>query len=748
MSLEHTFKYEKLKSGLKYCDACKRLIFTASGFKCTECAYQVHKKCLATAPSNCSRRANQPASSDARESLMHTHALTHLDDLVRAVRLPGSGLAVRDRKVLFHTYHDAFVASELVDWLLTDLPFRSREDAAALGQRLVDKAYIARAVEKDRDVAFVDDNALYVFVKELELGDDEDDDDDDAAATASPATASGAASPGLPDSPVRRSGATSPALVAEDGFADAANSSDDDAAADDNGGGDDAAASGRAALTSSRAPESARKALAVTDFELIKVVGKGAFGKVLKVRKIDTGRQYAMKVMDKALFSEEKHIRSLMAERDIMLNDCPFLVHLYFSFQSAGKLYFVMDFVSGGDLSVYFDRVGRFSEAVTRHFAAQLALALEFLHKHNIVYRDLKPENILIDEGGNIVLTDFGLSKFVGDHSVGRASTVCGTACYLAPEVLQIAVESARRKQAARSSSANKSADGGTGGTGAEAAPTASYDHRCDLWSLGVVMYEMLSGVNPFVATSFTDMAQRVLRSAVPFTTARLGSSEAVDLLQKLLTRQPDQRITIDELKGHAWFAPLNWRDVAVKRTKSPFLSEHSAEDKADPEITDTIEDVIHDTGHSVVSRIEGIDYTAPLFIEDPLAFDEPPVERPSSAMKKNASVRASSQAAAAPAAPVAADADDKPSVRASTKKKHHHKEAAATTDDMPKHSRSTSHAESAPTKKKEKTGGFAATADVVADAPAKKESTTSKHKGDRAALSRTVPTAKELEDF
>jgi serine/threonine protein kinase len=236
------------------------------------------------------------------------------------------------------------------------------------------------------------------------------------------------------------------------------------------------------------------------------------------------------------------------------------------------------------------------------------------------------------------------------------------------------------------------------------------------------------------------------LRSAVPFTTARLGSGEAVDLLQKLLTRQPDQRITIDELKGHAWFAPLNWRDVAVKRTKSPFLNEHSAEDKADPEITDTIEDVIHDTGHSAVSRIEGIDYTAPLFIEDPLAFDEPPVDRPSSAMKKNASVRASSQAAA-PAAPVAADADDKPSVRASTKKKHHHKEAAATTDDMPKHSRSTSHAETAPTKKKEKTGGFAATADV-SDAPTKKESTTSKHKGDRAALSRTVPTAKELEDF
>ena len=151
--------------------------------------------------------------------------------------------------------------------------------------------------------------------------------------------------------------------------------------------------------------------VSLDDFQLLKVLGKGGFGVVLKVRKKDSDKVYAMKVMDKSLFETEKHMQSLLSERNIMLNDNPYLIHLYFSFQSPEKLYFVIDYISGGDLATWFDRLGRFPEDVTCFWAAEMVIGLEFLHSCKVVYRDLKPENILIDSDGHVVLTDFGLSK-------------------------------------------------------------------------------------------------------------------------------------------------------------------------------------------------------------------------------------------------------------------------------------------------------------------------------------------------
>jgi serine/threonine protein kinase len=580
------------------------------------------------------------------------NSIQNLSDLVRAMRRHGSGLAVRDRKALFHTYHAAVLGRDLVDWILTETPIRTRDDAVALAQRLLDVGHIVAAAGKTefRD----DEQAIYTLVDSADDAADAADDDDSDDSTVSPVSPT-IASPSREadadgdemesadsNTELRRSESVESHTTADntdsgnnaDATNDATTTTNDDEDAKDDGNDDttdnvvtateadddtddparpsltedtteddgkdaNASTASTASTSTTATTADAASRVNVDSFELIKMVGKGGFGKVLKVRKRDTGRIYAMKVMDKSLFKHSKHVDALLAERDIMLNDCPFLVHLYFSFQTTDKLYFVMDFVGGGDLAFHFDRLGQFTEEVTCFFGAELLLALDFLHGHGIIYRDIKPENILVDDEGHIVLTDFGLSKYIGDHSTGRAMTVCGTASYLAPEVLQIAMESARRKP---------------GGATPE---RKGYDAKCDIWSLGVVLYEMLSGVNPFEAPSFNEMGARVLRGAIPFTQARLHSQLAVDLIKRILSREPENRPAIAELKKHPWFADINWRDLAVKRVPSPFQVDQNV-DNFDKTII-KIDEIVGDRTASRDSKFGGLSYAVPLIVEDPL---------------------------------------------------------------------------------------------------------------------------------
>ncbi|XP_015452786.1 serine/threonine-protein kinase Sgk2 isoform X4 [Pteropus alecto] len=199
-----------------------------------------------------------------------------------------------------------------------------------------------------------------------------------------------------------------------------------------------------------------------TDFDFLKVIGKGNYGKVLLAKRKSDGTFYAVKVLQKKSILKKKEQSHIMAERNVLLKNVrhPFLVGLRYSFQTPEKLYFVLDYVNGGELFFHLQRERRFLEPRARFYAAEVASAIGYLHSLNIIYRDLKPENILLDCQGHVVLTDFGLCK-EGVEPEDTTSTFCGTPEYLAPEML--------RKE--------------------------PYDRAVDWWCLGAVLYEMLHGL-------------------------------------------------------------------------------------------------------------------------------------------------------------------------------------------------------------------------------------------------------------
>lgn len=181
--------------------------------------------------------------------------------------------------------------------------------------------------------------------------------------------------------------------------------------------------------------------LTSADFDLLKVLGKGSFGKVMLVKKKNDPENtlYALKTLRKAALIKRNQLAHTSTERKILQDiQCPFLVHLVYAFQTADKLYMVLDYMGGGELFFWLKKDRRFSEARCKLYSAEIAHALDALHKASIVYRDLKPENILLDAVGHIRLTDFGLAKsgVTSYNEEGGTKTFCGTPEYLAPEIL------------------------------------------------------------------------------------------------------------------------------------------------------------------------------------------------------------------------------------------------------------------------------------------------------------------------
>ncbi|XP_063779923.1 serine/threonine-protein kinase Sgk3 isoform X2 [Pseudophryne corroboree] len=245
-----------------------------------------------------------------------------------------------------------------------------------------------------------------------------------------------------------------------------------------------------------------------SDFEYLRLIGKGSFGKVVLTRGKSDGRYYAVKVLQKKVILNKKEQKHIMAERNVLLKNVkhPFLVHLHYSFQTSDKLFFVLDFINGGELFFHLQRERYFAEPRALFYAAEIASALGYLHSMQIIYRDLKPENILLDSEGHIVLTDFGLCK-EGISNSDKTLTFCGT-------------------------------------------PEPPFYNRDT-----AIMYENILH-NPLI-----------VRTDISLT----ASSILEELLEKYPKHRLGSKNDFEDIKSHPFFSCINWTDLVEKKIPTPY---------------------------------------------------------------------------------------------------------------------------------------------------------------------------------
>eukprot|EP01006_Ploeotia_vitrea_P057019 TRINITY_DN68145_c10_g3_i3.p1 TRINITY_DN68145_c10_g3~~TRINITY_DN68145_c10_g3_i3.p1 ORF type:complete len:665 (+),score=89.14 TRINITY_DN68145_c10_g3_i3:110-2104(+) len=286
-----------------------------------------------------------------------------------------------------------------------------------------------------------------------------------------------------------------------------------------------------------------KRKVTLNDFKLLSVLGRGAYGKVLKVKKtFGNGEVYAMKAMRKTHIIQRDMVCKTRAEREILQQiRHPFIVKLHYAFQSTTRLYLILDLLSGGDLFFHIKAEKRLPLDRARLYTAQLVLALECVHEHDVVYRDLKPENVVLDSQGNACLTDFGMAK-VGlkqSNPAGKTFSHCGTPEYAAPELIN-----------------------GEGHTTA-----------VDWWALGCMVFEMLTGGQAFYGPKGNPMMlfEAILKRepSIPSWFTPTAKEFVLDLLKK----DPKQRLTDPKkIKAHPFFATINWDDVYHKRVTPGFV--------------------------------------------------------------------------------------------------------------------------------------------------------------------------------
>lgn len=286
----------------------------------------------------------------------------------------------------------------------------------------------------------------------------------------------------------------------------------------------------------------AKRTINLDSFHIIKVIGKGSFGKVFLVREKATGKLHALKVLKKEYIIRKNQVEHTKTERSVLeYIRHPYIVGLTMAFQTTDKLFFVLDYCAGGELFFHLGKVGRFPEDRAKFYAAQIILALEHVHSLDVIYRDLKPENLLLDHLGNVKLTDFGLSKEgVSDHSTG-ANSFCGTPEYIAPEVLL----------------------------------RQGHGRAVDWWSLGALLFEMISGLPPFYSRNRETMFEKIMKAEITFPPFMTAHSQ--DILSKLLVRDPKLRLgsgerDAAELKEHPFFQDVDWSGLQAGSINPPWV--------------------------------------------------------------------------------------------------------------------------------------------------------------------------------
>eukprot|EP00040_Diaphanoeca_grandis_P004435 m.28710 g.28710 ORF g.28710 m.28710 type:complete len:580 (-) comp15960_c0_seq1:34-1773(-) len=277
------------------------------------------------------------------------------------------------------------------------------------------------------------------------------------------------------------------------------------------------------------------------DFVFLKVLGKGSFGKVMMAEHKKTKEIYAIKALKKNVLIEDNDLECALAEKSVLTKTCrhPFLTALHSCFQTDDRLFFVMEMITGGDLLWSIQQVRRFDEPRARFYAAEIVLALEFLHNQGILYRDLKLDNVMLDADGHVKVADFGMCKedIFGD---AKAHTFCGTPDYLAPEILL----------------------------------EEPYDAGVDWWALGVLTYEMTVGQPPFLGSSEEELFSGIMQKKVLF--PPWSSVEATKIINDFLAKKPEERLGfgpegVKNIKNHVFFSGIDWDKLEKKEIKPPF---------------------------------------------------------------------------------------------------------------------------------------------------------------------------------
>ncbi|KAL2920071.1 serine/threonine protein kinase [Polyrhizophydium stewartii] len=290
------------------------------------------------------------------------------------------------------------------------------------------------------------------------------------------------------------------------------------------------------------------------DFEFGGILGEGSYSTVIYAKETSTGREFAVKMLDKHQIVREKKVKYVNVEKDVLhLVVHPFVVKLFYTFQDTHSLYFVLELAKNGDLLSHLRRYGRFSVPTARFYTAEICSAVEFMHSKGVIHRDLKPENILLDDRFHIKITDFGTAKILPRAAPGsqaaadggeaaapeythkRRASFVGTAEYCSPELLN----------------------------------DREASHASDVWAIGCIIYQMLVGRPPFKATNEYQTFQLIIRRVFQIPDA--VDADARALIDRIMALDPAERPSIEEIKAQAFLAGTAWD--SLERQKPPNIS-------------------------------------------------------------------------------------------------------------------------------------------------------------------------------